>query len=240
MKMKSHKVGSAVLVMIVWCGLGSMPLLAQKWDLGADFMIGLPQNEFRDKIRGEGYGVSGHFGRFWGESPIMIGANIGYLNYGTEERWEPFSTTIPEISVLVRTTNNIFMLHGFARIQPQEGRFRPFFEGLYGFKYLFTETSINDYYNQTLAASTNLDDLAASWGVGTGIDIRLWAGPGMTLDRGFYDVCLNLSADYLWGAEAEYLKKGSIIPNPDGSVTYIVLRSNTDMLLPRIGLRIRF
>jgi len=239
MKVMVFKVRSVVLGLIVWCGLGSIPVLAQKWDMGADFMIGLPQNEFRDKIRGEGYGFSGHFGRFIGDSPIMIGADIGYLNYGTEERWEPIPT-IPGAAVLVRTRNNIFMLHGFARVQPQEGRFRPFLEGLYGFKYLFTETSIKDSYGQTLASATNLDDLAASWGVGTGIDLRLWEGPGMKMDTGFYDICLSLSADYLWGSEAQYLKKGSIVPNPDGSVTYLVLRSKTDMLLPRVGLRLRF
>ena len=59
MKVMVSKVRSVVLGLIVWCGLGSIPVLAQKWDIGADFMIGLPQNEFRDKIRGEGYGFSG-------------------------------------------------------------------------------------------------------------------------------------------------------------------------------------
>lgn len=228
----------ALSTLIVWLAFSSAPALAQKLDIGGDFLMGLPQNAFRDNVREKGFGFSGHIGYFIGDSPIMVGADIGYLNYGTEKHWEPLSETIPEVSVEVRTTNNIFMLHGFARVQQQEGSVRPYVEGLYGFKYLFTRTSIKDgWYNETIAAATNLSDLAGSWGVGTGVDIRLWEGQRR---GGAYDISLNLSAKYLWGAKAEYLKKGSIISNPDGSISYLVLRSTTDMLQPQIGVRIRF
>jgi hypothetical protein len=234
----------AVLISLIICwGLSSFPAFAQKTDLGLDFVIGLPQNEFRDNIDDEGYGISGHVGYFLGNTPIMIGTDIGYLNYGTEERHEPFSDTIPDVIVEVRTTNNIFMLHGFARLQPQRGSVRPYFEGLWGFKYLFTRTSINDddsYYEETIASSTNIDDFAGSWGLGAGVDIRIWKGRQKTPNRGVFDISLNLSAKYLWGSEAEYLKKGSIRRDPDGGVTYFVMRSNTDMLMPHIGIRIRF
>ena len=40
----------------------------------------------------------------------------------------------------------------------------------------------------------------------------------MKMETGFYDICLSLSANYLWGSEAQYLKKGSIVLNPDGSM----------------------
>jgi hypothetical protein len=222
-------------------GLGVFPALAQNFDVGGDFLVGLPQNEFRDNIDEEGYGFSGHFGYFIGHTPIMVGADIGYLNYGTETRLEPFSGTIPDVIVEVRTTNNILMLHGFARVQPQEGALRPYVEGLWGFKYLFTRTSIEEeVFNQPIASYTNFDDLASSWGLGAGIDIRLWEAWPRPAGGGIFDVSLNLSARYLWGSEAEYLKKGSIRQDPDGGVTYEVLRSKTEMLIPQVGLRIRF
>jgi hypothetical protein len=234
----------AVLVtLIVWWGFNAFPAFAQKADIGLDFIIGLPQNEFRDNIDDEGYGISGHFGYFIGNSPVMVGADIGYLNYGSEERHEPFSDTIPDVTVEVRTTNNIFMLHGFARLQPQRGSIRPYFEGSYGFKYLFTRTSVHDedsYYEEAIASSTNIDDFAGSWGAGAGVDIRLWEGRRKTPNRGVFDISLNLSAKYLWGSEAEYLKKGSIRRDPDGSVTYFVMRSDTDMLMLHAGIRVRF
>jgi hypothetical protein len=129
-----------------------------------------------------------------GDTPIMIEADIGYLKYGTENHREYFNDTIPEISLDVKTTNNILMLHGFARVQPQQGPVRPYFEGLYGFKYLFTRTSIIDnWYDEPIASSTNYSDLAGSWGLGAGVDLRLWNGPKQSTGRGVCDISLNLS-----------------------------------------------
>ncbi len=229
--------GSALLLFSVFA-FSSAPVAAQNFEVGGDFIIGLPQNEFRDNINDEGYGVSGHFGYFLGDSPIMVGVDLGYLNYGTVRRFEPFSLDIPEVTVEVRTTNNILMAHGFVRLQPQDGPVRPYVEGLLGFKYLFTRSSIiDDSFDETIASSTNFDDLAGSWGVGTGIDIRLWENQRR---RGIADVSLTIGAKYLWGSEAEYLKKGSIRREPDGGITFLVFHSRTDMLVPSIGARIRF
>jgi hypothetical protein len=231
---------TALLTLLVWLESGGCPLLAQKFDVGADFQVGLPQNQFRDNIDEEGYGLCGQFGYFLGDSPIMIGADVGFVNYGTEKRYEPFSDTIPEVTVEVRTTNNILMFHGFVRLQPQEGAVRPYVEGLAGFKYLFTRTSVSDYsWDETIASYTNYDDLAGSWGVGAGVDIRLWESHQQK-GRGIYDVSLTVGAKYLWGPEAEYLKKGSISQNENGDLTYLVMRSKTDMLTPRVGIRMRF
>lgn len=235
------KLAVALLTLFVWCGIGTVPLLAQKSDMGIDFLIGLPQNEFRTSVDEVGYGLAGHYGRFIGNSPIMIGVDVEYLNYGTEKRDEPLSETIPDVIVEVETTNNILMLHGFARVQPQRGPVRPYFEGSYGFKYLFTRTSIHTgWADETIASSTNFDDLAGSWGLGAGMDITLWERSKQKPGRGVFDVSLNLSAKYLWGSEAEYLKKGSIAREPDGTITYLVLHSRTDMFVPRFGIRVRF
>jgi hypothetical protein len=241
MRIAGSKFEAALLSGALSLGLSAFPAFAQNIDLGGDFLVGLPQDEFRDSINEEGYGFSGHFGYFIGHTPIMIGVDFGYLNYGTEKRWEPFSDTIPDVIVEVRTTNNILMLHGFARVQPQEGAIRPYVEGLWGFKYLFTRTSIEEeVFNQPIASYTNFDDLAGSWGLGAGFDIRLWESWPMPPKGGVFDVSLNLSARYLWGSEAEYLKKGSIRQNPGGGVTYELLRSKTNMLIPQVGIRLRF
>jgi hypothetical protein len=221
-------------ILAFWCA----PVAAQNFEVGGDFIIGLPQNEFRDNINDEGYGGSAIFGYFLGDTPIMVGADVGYLNYGTVKRFESFSPDIPEVTVEVRTTNNILMAHGFVRLQPQDGPVRPYVEGLVGFKYLFTRSSIiDDFLDEPIASSTNFDDLAASWGVGTGLDIRLWEN---SRRRGIADVSLTIGAKYLWGSEAEYLRKGSIRRDPDGGLTFLVFRSRTDMLVPSIGARIRF
>lgn len=229
--------GSGLLLLLIFA-FWSVPVDAQNFEVGGDFIIGFPQNEFRDNIDDEGYGASGHFGYFLGDTPIMVGADFGFLNYGTLKHFEPFSPDIPEVVVEVRTTNNILMAHGFLRLQPQNGPVRPYIEGLLGFKYLFTRSSIiDDFSNESIASSTNFDDFAGSWGVGTGLDIRLWES---SRRGGFAEVSLTLSARYLWGSEADYLRKGSIRHDPDGGITFFVFRSNTDMLVPSIGARVRF
>jgi hypothetical protein len=241
MKIVSSRLRVILLALAAWCGFSIPNALAQKLEAGVDFLTGLPQNEFRDKTREVGYGVSGHVGYFIRDTPVMVGADIGYLRYGTEKRRESLSETIPELSVDVKTTNNILMLHGFARLQPQDGAVRPYVEGLYGFKYLFTRTSITDnWYDETIASATNYDDLVASRGLGAGVDIKLWNGHKHPGGSGVFDISLNLSANYLWGSKAGYLKKGSIIRNEDGSLTYLIYRSKTDMLTPHFGLRVRF
>ena len=229
------------VTLAVWWGIGSHSAFAQRAEVGGNFLLGLPQNEFRDNVIDKGAGLSGNLGGFIENSPVMIGVDIGFLNYGSEGREEIFSETIPDVTVDVRTTNNILMLHGFVRIQPQKGSLRPYVEGLYGFKYLFTRTTIRDnWFEDPIASSTNFDDLAASWGLGTGVDIKIWEGRRRGRHHKACDISLNLSTRYLWGSKAEYLKEGSITREPDGTLTYSVYRSRTDMLVPQFGLRFRF
>jgi hypothetical protein len=232
-------VSRQLAVALVLGACAFLPAVAQNFDLGADFIIGFPQKGFADNVENRGYGGAGHFGYFLGDSPIMIGANLGFLNYGTERRFEPFSETIPDVTVEVRTTNNILLLHGFVRVQPQDGVLRPYFEGLFGFKYLFTRTAvIDDFTNEAIASSTNLDDLAGSWGLGTGVDIRIWEQQRRR--RGSVkEVSMSFGAKYLWGSEADYLNQGAIRRDADG-ITYLVSRSRTDMFLPHLGVRLRF
>jgi len=237
-QMRKQSLGGFAWLFFAIAAFGSAPVAAQNFQFGGDFIIGLPQDEFRDNIDDEGYGGSAQFGYFLGDTPIMVGVDVGFLNYGTTERFETFSPDIPEVIVQVRTTNNILLTHGFLRLQPQNGAVRPYVEGLLGFKYLFTRTSVNDeFFDESIASSTNFDDLAGSWGVGTGLDIRLWENQRR---RGIADVSLTIGAKYLWGSEAGYLRKGSIRTEPNGDISIFVFHSKTNMLVPSIGARIRF
>jgi len=211
-------------------------------EAGADFLIGVPQKEFADNVDDTGYGASGQFAYFLGDSPIAVGGEVGFLNYGTLERFEPFSPDIPEVVVRVSTTNNILLTHGFVRVQPRTGPVRPYFDGLIGFKYLFTRTSIQDdsYSGETFASSTNFDDFAFSYGIGGGMTIRVWEGDPGRRGQAPAELSIHLGARYLWGAEARYLRKGSIRQAPDGGVIYDVFESKTDMLTPQIGIRVNF
>jgi hypothetical protein len=203
-----------------------------------DLTLGVPTGEFGDNIDHPGFGLDLSGGIGLGPAPIQIGLAGTFLIYGIESRSEPFSTTIPDVRVDVETTNSIVMGHLYLRIQPTEGVVQPYAEGLFGFKYLFTSTSIkNRGSGEEVASSTNFDDIAASYGFGGGLDFRVYNG--VREDGGRKVVLVHLGARYLLGGNAEYLKRGSI-RRENGEVTYGVSRSRTDLIQPQLGVTFQF
>jgi hypothetical protein len=194
-------------------------------------VLGMPKGEFGDRA-GTGVGLNLFVGARPQNSPIAFGAKLGYMIYGIERRSEPFSTTIPDVTVDVETRNNIVLGHLVLRLQmPGNGPFVPYVNGLFGFKYLFTETSIeSNRTSEDVATSTNFDDTALSYGGGGGLKIRVFEGAKRT----FF---VNLAVDYLIGKKAEYLTKGSI-RREGGEVTFDVEESDTNILIPRLGVAV--
>ncbi len=201
---------------------------------GLNLMLGFPSGEFKDNVKRTGFGLSGHY-LFLTPSvnrPFGLGINVGYLNYGQETRREPFSTTIPDVTVDVERSNNLVNFHVMFQLGFGSGSVRPFIEGLFGGSYIFTETTIRSKGSQEVASSTNFDDFAWSYGGGGGILIQLSSGDEEGSDAGAF--FLDLKARYLFGSEAEYLKEGSVdistIP-----VKYTVTKSKTDLLTVHAG-----
>jgi hypothetical protein len=210
---------------------------SQTWQGGIDLLLGSPQKEFRKNVDRLGVGVTLNAGYAPEGTPVMLGVEFGFMNYGSSERREPFSTTIPDVFVRVSTTNNFILGHAILRIQPNTGVFRPYLQGMAGFNYLFTETKIENENNvgQEVASSTNLSDGAFSYGGGAGVMFLVYHPTDGTVS----DVYVDLGARYIFGGEAEYLKEGSV-RNVNGRVAYDVLRSNTDLLEFQIGVSVRF
>ena len=213
---------------------------AERFDLGIHANMLSPQGEFANAIDNKGWGISveGFFKP--GTFPLKIGLQAGYALYGISKRTEPFSSTIPDVRVDVKTTNNIVTTHAVARLQHQFGIFSPYVDGLVGFHYLFTETAVQDQdYDEPIASSTNIDDITLSYGFGGGLSTLLYAFG----DKGNYpekiDMLLDFSLRYLFGGEAEYLTKGDIRVD-DGEVVYSASRSKTDRLMVNVGLVFRF
>lgn len=53
-------------------------------------------------------------------------------------------------------------------------------------------------------------------------------------------ILIDLRLRYLMGTEADYLKKGAIERNDDGSIIYNIHTSRTDFLMPFIGVSFVF
>jgi hypothetical protein len=196
--------------------------------------VGFPQGEFERHVDNAGVGLNFFAGIGLGRTPFVVGLDGGFLIYGFEHRHEPFSTTIPDVTVDVETSNAIAMGHVLLRLQPPSGVLQPYVDGLFGFKYFFTETSISDddFGGETIASSTNFDDAALSYGVGGGLDVQIYEGRKKA-------VLVNVGARYLLGTEAEYLQEGSI-ERRNGRVFFATERSETNILIAQLGVTIKF
>lgn len=210
---------------------------AQTWQGGVDFLLGSPQKEFRKNVDRLGVGVTVNGGYAPEGTPLMLGLEFGFMNYGSSERREPFSTTIPDVFVRVSTTNNFILGHAILRIQPNTGKFRPYMQGMVGFNYLFTETKIENenHVGQEVASSTNLSDGAFSYGAGAGLMFLVYQPEDGTIS----DLYVDLGVKYIFGGQAEYLKEGSV-RNVNGRVAYDILRSETDLMEFQLGVSVRF
>ena len=98
---------------------GATIVRAQERQAGIYFMTIVPQGEFSENVTNNGYGASGQFLVRLAGSPFLAGGDVGIAIYGNESRLEPLSTTIPNLRVRVRTTNNIFLAHFLLRAQPK-------------------------------------------------------------------------------------------------------------------------
>jgi len=205
---------------------------------GLYFNAGFPTGDFKDQIDRNAYGLSGQIFYSPGKSPLAIGLELGWMNYGNETRREPFSTTIPDVTVEVTTSNNIVQGFFVLRGQMPSGPIRLYGDAIVGLNYLFTETKIKDVDGgEAVASSTNQDDAVFAYGFGGGLQVPLYSRPARQGKP--FVILIDGGLRYVFGGEAEYLKEGSIW-RENGSVTYDVIKSKTDMLRLHVGVAVRF
>ena len=205
------------------------------FDIGASFNVASPQGEFKDNVDRNGYGISGI--ALFSPIPLLplkLGLELGYVNYGSEERRESFSYTIPDVKVKVQRNNNIFLGHLLLRVQQDVGILSPYVDGLFGLNYLWTDTKIREVeYFEEIASSKNFDDLTSSYGVGCGIMFKAYDAGVSAVN--LMQIYVDLKVRYLYSGEAEYLKEGAISIDENAKVHYDVSKSKTDLMLFQLG-----
>lgn len=207
-------------------------------------LLGFPVGRFGNNITNPGIGIGGHIGYRIPNSPLIVGLDLGYLIYGRESRRERFSLTIPDVTVDVITSNSILDANFLLRLQPRTGILRPYIDGLIGFHYLFTKTSIKNIpsnFSDDIASSTNFDDFAFAYGGGAGVMIHVYDGRKnrTKYNKGIRTVSIDLRLRYMDGARADYLKRGAVTRN-SGNVSLNVTSSETNLVTAFIGAAVEF
>ena len=78
------------------------------------------------------------------------------------------------------------------------------------------------------AHTTNFDDFTFAW---TGA-----AGAYIPVRRGKLPISIDLGARYHYNGRAEYLREGSIRDNPDGSISFLPIKSETNLWVYHLGI----
>lgn len=235
----------AVIISFLIVTLFSSSAKAQEFHFDLDFNVGVPQGEFSDEIDRLGWGLGLMGGYKIPETPLMVGLDFGFMNFGVETRTEPLSTTIPDITVEVENSYNLVSGNLLFRLSGPQATFRPYIDGLFGFNYFFTQTVLRErgaFSEEDVLRDTNFEDTSLSYGFGTGVNLRVYSNKGQTgaaSDIALGAVYLNAGLRYMYGREAEYLQEGSITRN-NGNVTYDVTESETDLLYFKFGVNFTF
>lgn len=162
---------------------------------------------------------------------LRLRGDAGFLVYGVERiRYCEFGC---RVSSDLTTVNSIF----FAGVGPEvvlaHGAIEPYLHGTAGFSWFVTSSSLddNDGYGPYLQ-TTNYSDVVFGWKYGGGLRFRLGGG--------HRPVYLDLGVDRHDNGLADYLTRGDIVDNPDGSVTIYPNRSDADLMTFRFGVSVGF
>jgi len=202
-----------------------------------NLQVAVPAKEFREAINNSigdlGVGLAGGFlfsplGQKK-PSPVLLGVDVGYTNYGVEKTGSG-SGNRP-----LKITHNIFSFDAIARLrQPNHLNKKVilFADGLMGIKLYNTRIKIDESFFDTLF---NPDDAEVLDNVNnTGMNFGLGAG-FYTHPQTYNGVGFTMRALYMWGDEVDYVVRNSV-KLTNNTLTYDTGTANTSMLLIQLGI----
>lgn len=250
------RVKSVILLLI--CTGANVVVYAQQEQAGKkqfelNIVWGYAQGSFEDNLDRPMPGLVFSFGGRTPDLPLYLGTEIGWMSYGFDNYLDlqfPSSTNVavPATVVNVATKNSVLLTHFVARVVPLETIIAPYIEGLVGFKYLTTGIDVEsevllenegeiiiDGEDKILTSST-YNSLAVSYGFGAGFNIQIFKGK-LGIENALTTISIHAGAQYLFGSKADYLTENSIQPE-ENRIRFEQVRSNTDMLIPKLGFRV--
>ncbi len=200
--------------------------------------VAIPSAEFRSVINNSifnlGAGLSAGFlfsplGKKQA-SPALLGIDFGYFNYGIDKT--PATSKTPPL----KSTYNVFTWNGVIRIRPPvfHSRFVPFADGMIGVKVFNTITKVDkDALDLVLNNSqpevlNRVNKSGLNYGIGVG-----FAAHGKNNEN----LAFTLRAVYMWGADIDYVVRGSLAIDSNGFITYQMSSVNTNILSIQLGLQ---
>jgi opacity protein-like surface antigen len=235
--MRRYACVPAVIVLAIPSVSGAQMSLrgTPRMEAGAAFEYAQPVGDFGQNVR-QGFGGAGHF--VLGLDPqAIIGIRIdaGFINYGNDTHYVPFSSSVRQIIVREETSNNIVVASIGPQLTLPIGGVRPYVNAGIGLAYFYTQTSLaTDDNSQQIAQTTNYSDNSLAYTAGAGFNVPLTSGSS--------PISLNVGARYNSVASARYLTKGDIMDDPNSQFGIIITPHETaaDFIAYQVGVSFRF
>ena len=197
---------------------------------GGGLNFAQPVGEFADHVNGAGGGSA--FVVLGLDRAGVFGLRMdgGFLIYGHERKRVPLSNTVGgRIQVDLTTDNNIALLGIGPQITAPSGPVRPYLNGTAGLAYFFTQSNVSGSRNDasSFATTENYRDPTFAWTGGAGVYIPLSARRT--------PVMLEIGAKFQGNGRARYLKEGSIQDNPDATISFTPIESETNFVSYHLG-----
>jgi opacity protein-like surface antigen len=213
------------------------PVADQVWQTpvlfgGLQATYARPTGEFREYVK---HGGGMNVNVLWTpqrEGIFGLRADGGFVVYGSERQRVCFSSTVGcRVQLDLRTTNSIASLNAGPQLMVPRGAVRPYANAGIGLAYFATTSELEGTRdNQPFASTTNFDDLTFAWLAGGGVLVPLSSGRNV--------VMLDLGARYNGNGQVEYLRKGDIQDNPDGSISFTPTRSQANLWAFHVGVSV--
>jgi opacity protein-like surface antigen len=202
------------------------PLALPRWYAGVAAGVGRPSGAFRRNVTQAG-GVQGHVRlRLDPRGRLSLRLEGGYLNYGHEsQRTCLASTPGCRVAVNVNTVNGILSAGVGPELSVPMGPMRVYAHGLVGASRLATASGLGSgLLPDIIAADEHFGDGGFTWSTGAGLSVPVSRA-----------VAVDVGVSYQGHGQRDYLVKGGVTDNADGTLDFDVKRSATNLLAFRLG-----
>lgn len=212
-----------------------------RFTVGLDGVVMNPRGSFARNVDNVGFGIGGYaLVHIDPRGILSLRADFAGAQYGSERKQIPYSPYFgSRVGLEVTTRNSLSWVGIGPELTIPLGRVRPYVNGSIAYARFSTVSDLegNGYddfgnyrSNQRLASSQNQHDGTSARAAGAGVHIPV-GPPGWLADA-------HLGVRYYDGAEADYLREGSIVDNPNGTISFTPLRSRTPFVSYQVGVAV--
>lgn len=197
-----------------------------RWHVGLAADVGQPVGDFKRNVKNAAGAQAHVLLRLDRHGLATLRLQGGWLNYGHESQRSCLGTAPHcRVAVNLTTANGIFSLALGPQLSLPLGRVRAYGYGLVGLSRFATVSGLGGgLVPDFVAADENFGDGGLVWRGGVGLQLPVHRSTS-----------IDIGVGYETHGTRDYLIKGGLTDQPDGSLGFDIKRSKADLYVIRIG-----